>query len=188
MRFSKYRLLTIFGLAFTVQVSAQHYKGIQVGLNTSATINVTGANSALFGLNVGGFLGLDRSKKVSSVFELTLRTQGFGDLNDEKVRMYYANAAALLAFQASKKSDKFRLLAGMQPTLFIGKSEPNYPNVSIPIYCDQQDCFEQPKPLGLDVMAGLEYWGSLRSSLRVGHTLGSKNRFQHFYLEFVLGI
>lgn len=178
-------LISLF-MACNIALLGQGYIGIIAGGNTSATTNIGNAGAGLTGITIGGFLGADRNEKRSSIFELSLRTQGFS--NNGKVRLYYANIAGIKTFQVIPNNNNFRLLAGLQPTLFLGKTEPETPNMSYPIYCSGNECFRSPRPLNIDMLAGFEYWGKLRYSGRVGFSLFSNERFKHLYLELLFGI
>lgn len=182
---NKFFFLIFLLLACNMALFGQRYIGIMAGGNTSST-NVDNAGPGLSGITIGGFLGADKKEKRSSIFELSLRTQGFS--SNGNVRLYYANIAGMKAFQLIGDNNKFRLTVGLQPTLFLGKTEPESPNMPYPIYCSGNKCFRSPRPLNIDMLTGFEYWGKLRYSGRLGFSLFSNERFKHLYFELLLGI
>lgn len=178
-------LLSAFFLLIPFSTYAQKYKGVIFGYNYSTNTNVADVVGGLHGFSLGGFIGAKRYEKRSGVFELTVRTQGFS-IPEGDVRLYYANMAGIQAFQLGK-DDRLRLSLGVQPSLYLGRTEPTLPNNEYPIYCNKDNCFRNPRPLNIGALIGFEYWAKLRFSFRVGADLLANNRFQNAFAEFSIG-
>ncbi|MEO1260351.1 MAG: hypothetical protein AAFZ15_16260 [Bacteroidota bacterium] len=194
--------ILFFGL-FQQVCFSQAYKGIFAGLNVTTTQQDLPTTGAHVGWHVGYAIRGDLQKKVAPQLEFLLMSEGFSTGEEDfHIVLYYVKAPLLVNCRSGDYSSPFRILLGVQPTLYMGgfakEGERLY---SLTYFLNQQSHVEpglgydrsldgklRPGLWNVEGVGGFEVIGNrVNFGVRLHVGFLSKNRFRNSGLSFRIG-